>query len=130
MTEEYNFFKDFAGVTESDLEALKCGGKMKAKKDQGGALALGKLGANAVKKLKEKRDAAQLDSIQKAQAEQTKRRQEQISQTMQKRGVNDQNSYNKYMKSKQDYYRNNPQKDRTNEDTPPTSQKKATPKRK
>ena len=129
MTQEYEFFKDFAGVTKADLEMFKCGGKPK-KNQGGGALGLGKIGTNAIKKLKEKRDAAQLDSIQKAQAEQTKRRQEQISQTMKKRGVNDQNSYNKYIKSKQDYYRNNPQKDRTNEDTPPTSQKKATPKRK
>ena len=29
MTQEYEFFKDFAGVTEADLEMFKCGGKKK-----------------------------------------------------------------------------------------------------
>lgn len=39
MTQEYEFFKDFAGVTESDLEMFKCGGGMKkSKKENGGPL--------------------------------------------------------------------------------------------
>lgn len=29
MTQEYEFFKDFAGVTKADLEMFKCGGKKK-----------------------------------------------------------------------------------------------------
>lgn len=29
MTQEYEFFKDFAGVTKADLEMFKCGGGMK-----------------------------------------------------------------------------------------------------
>lgn len=29
MTQEYEFFKDFAGVTKADLEIFKCGGKKK-----------------------------------------------------------------------------------------------------
>jgi hypothetical protein len=29
MTQEYEFFKDFAGVTKADLEMFKCGGKPK-----------------------------------------------------------------------------------------------------
>lgn len=37
MTQEYEFFKDFAGVTKEDLEQLKCGGRMK-KKQSGGEL--------------------------------------------------------------------------------------------
>lgn len=37
MTQEYEFFKDFAGVTKEDLEYLKCGGHMKkVKKGQDG----------------------------------------------------------------------------------------------
>ena len=36
MTQEYEFFKDFAGVTKADLEMFKCGGKSKVKKGQGG----------------------------------------------------------------------------------------------
>ena len=36
MTQEYEFFKDFAGVTKADLEMFKCGGKPKVKKGQDG----------------------------------------------------------------------------------------------
>lgn len=36
MTQEYEFFKDFAGVTKADLEMFKCGGKSKVKKGQDG----------------------------------------------------------------------------------------------
>lgn len=37
MTQEYEFFKDFAGVTKADLEMFKCGGKkMKVKKGEAG----------------------------------------------------------------------------------------------
>lgn len=35
MTQEYEFFKDFAGVTKADLEMFKCGGKKK-KMENGG----------------------------------------------------------------------------------------------
>ena len=35
MTQEYEFFKDFAGVTKADLEMFKCGGK-KRKMEAGG----------------------------------------------------------------------------------------------
>ena len=35
MTQEYEFFKDFAGVTKEDLEQLKCGGRMKKKAEEG-----------------------------------------------------------------------------------------------
>lgn len=40
MTQEYEFFKDFAGVTKADLEMFKCGGgmKKKVKKENGGPL--------------------------------------------------------------------------------------------
>lgn len=38
MTQEYEFFKDFAGVTKADLEMFKCGGKKKVAKDQNGEL--------------------------------------------------------------------------------------------
>lgn len=31
MTQEYEFFKDFAGVTDADLEMFKCGGKSSKK---------------------------------------------------------------------------------------------------
>lgn len=31
MTQEYEFFKDFAGVTKADLEMFKCGGKSSKK---------------------------------------------------------------------------------------------------
>ena len=31
MNEYYDFFKDFAGVTEKDLQQYKCGGKTKKK---------------------------------------------------------------------------------------------------
>ena len=31
MTQEYEFFKDFAGVTKEDLEMFKCGGKSSKK---------------------------------------------------------------------------------------------------
>lgn len=31
MNEYYDFFKDFAGVTEKDLQQYKCGGKAKKK---------------------------------------------------------------------------------------------------
>lgn len=36
MTQEYEFFKDFAGVTKADLEMFKCGGKSKKKMQKGG----------------------------------------------------------------------------------------------
>ena len=36
MTQEYEFFKDFAGVTKADLEMFKCGGGMKKKKMEAG----------------------------------------------------------------------------------------------
>ena len=38
MTQEYEFFKDFAGVTKADLEMFKCGGTAKKKKkmEEGG----------------------------------------------------------------------------------------------
>jgi hypothetical protein len=36
MTQEYEFFKDFAGVTKSDLEMFRCGGKSKKKMQKGG----------------------------------------------------------------------------------------------
>lgn len=36
MTQEYEFFKDFAGVTKADLEMFKCGGKSKKKMENGG----------------------------------------------------------------------------------------------
>lgn len=40
MNSEYEFFKQFAGVTEEDLRAYKCGGKTKkVKKDCGGGCA-------------------------------------------------------------------------------------------
>lgn len=40
MNNEYEFFKQFAGVTEEDLHAYKCGGKTKkVKKDCGGGCA-------------------------------------------------------------------------------------------
>ena len=41
MNNEYEFFKQFAGVTESDLQMYKCGGKSKkVKKDCGGGCAV------------------------------------------------------------------------------------------
>lgn len=40
MNNEYEFFKQFAGVTEEDLRAYKCGGKTKVKKDCGGGCAM------------------------------------------------------------------------------------------
>lgn len=40
MNNEYEFFKQFAGVTEEDLQVYKCGGKTKkVKKDCGGGCA-------------------------------------------------------------------------------------------
>ena len=36
MTQEYEFYKDFAGVTKEDLEMFKCGGKSKKKKMENG----------------------------------------------------------------------------------------------
>ena len=40
MNNEYEFFKQFAGVTEEDLRAYKCGGKTKkVEKDCGGGCA-------------------------------------------------------------------------------------------
>ena len=40
MNNEYEFFKQFAGVTESDLQMYKCGGKSKkVQKDCGGGCA-------------------------------------------------------------------------------------------
>ena len=50
MNNEYEFFKQFAGVTEEDLRAYKCGGKTKkVKKDCGGGCAFKKKGEQGTK---------------------------------------------------------------------------------
>ena len=50
MNNEYEFFKQFAGVTEEDLQAYKCGGKTKkVKKDCGGGCAFKKKGEQGIK---------------------------------------------------------------------------------
>ena len=46
MTQEFEFFKDFAGVTKADLEMFKCGGKKK--------MAEGGTASNPKKKLQNK----------------------------------------------------------------------------
>lgn len=50
MNNEYEFFKQFAGVTEEDLQAYKCGGKTKkVQKDCGGGCAFKKKGEQGTK---------------------------------------------------------------------------------
>ena len=85
MTQEYEFFKDFAGVTKEDLEQLKCGGRMK-KKQSGGELVKKrktKTYQDYVNQFKPKKDAGQgfRDRLQISEinAEQKKQHDKQVA---------------------------------------------------
>ena len=118
MTQEYEFFKDFAGVTKEDLEMFKCGGKSKMKKKAQGGTKLQKKNSyeydphkgETRPPLKRESSQSDLDRIQEEQKKATVARQQKLREAYDKAGVKSLEDRKKYDKTKVEYYKKRPKK--------------------
>lgn len=118
MTQEYEFFKDFAGVTKADLEMFKCGGKSKMKKKAEGGTKLQKKNfyeydphkGETRPPLKRESSQSDLDRIEEEQRKATRAKQQQITEAHKKAGVKNLDDLREYDRKKVEYYKKRPKK--------------------
>ena len=118
MTQEYEFFKNFAGVTEADLEMFKCGGKSKMKKKAQKGIKLQKKNSyvydlhNGETRPPLKRESSKSDSdrISEEQKRSTEAQQQKIREAHKRAGVNTLEDLKEYDRKKVEYYKKRPKK--------------------